>query len=265
MNGGRMQLQRVNYDEIATEYDRRYQVSPMKPVGAALRTVLGGLGAARVLEVGCGTGHWLAELAAPGREMFGLDASMGMLRAAQAKVASSAYLAHGQAEHLPFRAASFEFVYVVNALHHFTDRQRFIDEARRVLAPGGALAIIGMTPPRREDWYVYEYFDGTYEIDIARFASRETLRDWLTAAGFVRVESRIIHEINEERVGRAVLDDVFVEKRSTSQLALLSEEAYQIGIRRLRAAIARAEATGRPVTFRSRLQIVMLLAHVPMR
>jgi len=144
-----MQLYRVNYDEIAAEYDRRYQASPMKPVGSALKTVLGGLGAARVLEVGCGTGHWLAELAAPRREMFGLDASMGMLRTAQAKVASSACLTHGRAENLPFRAASFEFVYVVNALHHFEDRQRFISEARRVLTPGGALAIIGMTPPRR--------------------------------------------------------------------------------------------------------------------
>ena len=80
-----MQLYRVNYDEIAAEYDRRYQASPMKPVGSALKTVLGGLGAARVLEVGCGTGHWLAELAAPRREMFGL-ASMGMLRTAQAKL-----------------------------------------------------------------------------------------------------------------------------------------------------------------------------------
>lgn len=256
---------RVNYDEIADQYDRRYQVSPMKPVGAALKTVLSGLGAARVLEVGCGTGHWLAELASPAREIIGLDSSMGMLRSAQAKAPPSTHLAQGRAEYLPFPLDSFEFLYVVNALHHFADRQRFIGEARRVLAPGGALAVIGSVPPRREDWYVYEYFEGTYETDLARFASREMLRGWLSAAGFVRVESRVIHEIDDELAGRAILDDLFIEKHSTSQLALLSDDAYRTGVRRIRAAIARAEATRRQVTFRSRLQLVMVTAHVPSR
>lgn len=50
----------------------------------------------RVLELGCGTGHWLAQLAAAGCDVAGLDASQEMLRRAAVRVTGD--LRHGRAE-----------------------------------------------------------------------------------------------------------------------------------------------------------------------
>jgi ubiquinone/menaquinone biosynthesis C-methylase UbiE len=67
-----------------------------------------------------------------------------------------------RAEALPWRDATFDRVFCVNALHHFADRVRFFAEARRILKPGGALMSIGKDPHAdRDSWWVYDYFPET--------------------------------------------------------------------------------------------------------
>jgi SAM-dependent methyltransferase len=53
----------LNYDSIAASYDRRYLVNDYSGVGDALLAFVGRDLRGRVLEVGCGTGHWLRLLA----------------------------------------------------------------------------------------------------------------------------------------------------------------------------------------------------------
>lgn len=252
----------VDYDAIAATYNRRYEANPMQPVADALEAVAASLHAMRVLEAGCGTGRWLADLAAPGRALYGLDASRGMLQGA-AQRSARLNLADGRAEALPFPATSLDFVYAVNAIHHFADQPRFVREARRVLRPGGALAVIGTGRVEEADWCVYEYFEGTLDLDRARFPTPEVLGGWMAAHGFEAVESRVVYEIDERFVGREIFDNPFMHKHATSQLVLLSDEAYAEGLQRMEAAIAAAEAAGEQAVFRSRLQLVMVLGRVP--
>jgi SAM-dependent methyltransferase len=158
-------------------------------------------------------------------------------------------LLRGRAAQLPFSHATFDLVYCVNAIHHFDHPRAFISEARRLLRPGGRLAVIGMDPHgRRESWYVYRYFHGVYETDLRRFPSWAEIAGWMSAEGLA-VECRIVERIWDPKTGREVLDDPFLRKNSCSQLALLSEEAYQAGLRRIRAALDRAEAAGETLTF----------------
>ncbi len=252
----------VDYDAIAATYNRRYEANPMQPVADTLNELAGSLAAQNVLEAGCGTGRWLADLAAPGRALYGLDASRGMLHGA-AQRGGRLNLVHGRAESLPFRTASFDFVYAVNALHHFADRLRFVQEARRVLRPGGALAVIGTGRVEQADWCVYEYFEGTLALDRARFPTPERLGGWMSASRFEGVESRVVYEIDERFVGRDVFASPFLEKHATSQLVLLSDEAYAAGLQRMEETIAAAEAAGEQAEFRSRLELVMVLGRVP--
>src|SRR5215475_7078210 len=133
---------KVDYDRIAPAYDRRYAERSYAGVGDALARFLGD--AARVLEVGCGTGHWLAQIGASGRSAFGVDASPAMLR--RARTSTDARVAVATASALPFEAARFDAVVCVNALHHFPDKPRFLAEAWRVLRPGGRFFSVGMDP-----------------------------------------------------------------------------------------------------------------------
>src|SRR5262249_32615783 len=153
---------RVDYDTIAPTYDERY-ASPFgeaqHTIPAALRELLRPDLSNRVLEVGCGTGFWLGSFSADD-QIFGIDLSIPMLNTARKRHPA---VACGMAEHVPFPAGAFEVVYCVSAFHHFVGKETFIHEARRILDSGGMLAIIGMDPHgRRDHWYIYDYFKGTF-------------------------------------------------------------------------------------------------------
>lgn len=254
----------VNYDAIAPHYHQRYAVNAMPGIAAWLRGLVPGAG--RVLEVGCGTGRWLAELAAAGPRLFGLDFSAGMLRQAQSLLPGPlpATLAQGTAGALPYAGHSFDLVYAVNALHHFPDQPGFVREARRLLRPGGALAVAGLDPHSgRDRWYLYDYFPGTLAADQARFPSAGALVNWLVAAGFERAAWHVPERIQSRVVGRALLADHFVQPHGTSQLALLSAADYEAGLDRLRAAIAAAEAAGSEAVFEADLAMSAVIGFVP--
>ena len=253
----------VNYDQIAPAYHQRYALNALKGVAAALLALVRECGAQQILEVGCGTGRWLAELQAVAHRVYGLDLSPGMLGQARQQDARFRLMC-AHATRLPFPGAAFDLVFCVNALHHFDAPRVFISEARRLLRPGGALAVVGMDPHTgRDDWYVYHYFEGTLAADLARFPSAGTILDWMIASGFDQVERRVAEHISRHFVGREVLGDYFLQKHSTSQLALLTDEAYAAGVRRIEAALAAAEAEGETLVFPNDLSLTILIGRTP--
>ncbi len=239
----------LNYDPIAHTYHERYRVRLLKGVAGRLRSLAERAQAQRVLEVGCGTGRWLVELQPLVPQVVGLDLSLSMLRKAQ-ELGENCWLACGQAGELPFPAHSFDLVFCVNALHHFPDPARFICDASRVLRIGGILAVIGMDPHRgRDRWYLYQYFEGTYKTDLRRFPSGGQILDWMGSAGFRKAQWGIAEHIIHPMTGEAVLADPFLQKNGTSQLVLLTNQAYDLGIERIRSDLREAAAHGETIIF----------------
>ena len=243
----------VDYDDIADRYDARYAHYAYDGVRETLLNFLGPEPNA-VLEVGCGTGHWLAvaqearlkplpygdnrsaKALAERPILAGVDRSAPMLERARI-AAPSARLIKARAEDLPWRDAAFDRLFCVNALHHFADRGRFFAEARRVLKPGGGLLTIGKDPHTdRDEWWVYEYFDETRAIDRERFARVRTLRGEMALAGFAWAESSEADHIEVLRPAGEALTNGVVDRSFTSQLTLLSDEAFSEGAERLRRA-----------------------------
>ena len=250
----------VDYNRIAASYDQRYTVSRMPGVEAALLEMVQIHQPAVILEAGCGTGHWLEVLRPTGGQVYGLDLSPGML--AKAHQAGLHELVCGRATRLPLAAESCDLIFCVNAIHHFGEPQRFIHEAHRLLRPGGILAITGSDHATSPDaWYVYDYFPGTFETDLQRFPSRRQIMDWSSQAGFHSREWQVVEQIESQRLGRDVFNDPFLKKDSTSQLALLSDEAYAAGMQRIQKAIEEAEMRGEEAVFDTRLKLVMFTAH----
>ena len=259
----------VDYDRIAPGYNRRFAEGSEKVgLAAALLGLVeavapaGGGDVARILEVGCGTGYWLASLHTASEQLYGLDLSAGMLAQARSREERLA-LARGRACHLPFAGACADLVYCVNAIHHFQRQRDFVFEARRLLRPGGTLVVAGMDPrAHRHRWYVYDYFAGTYETDLDRFPSWGTVTDWMVEAGFEQIEWQIVDRIQDDKVGRGIFSDPFLQKDACSQLALLTDKAYAAGLRRIATAVAEAEAGGAPIPFATDLSQAMLAGRV---
>lgn len=234
----------VDYDHIAPTYDRRYEQNQYAGVEQALLEFVNRDSGQQVLEVGCGTGHWLQVLHAWGLNGAGLDASAEMLARAQAGLPGIA-LVQGRAERLPWTAESFDRVFCINALHHFVDKQAFLAEARRILRPGGMMLTVGLDPHRGTDqWYVYEYFPGSAEIDKQRFPASSTIREWMHNVGFQNCVTGQVQHFATRLPARQALEQGRLDKTRTSQLSILTEEEYQRGIQRIRLDLEHAEARG---------------------
>jgi SAM-dependent methyltransferase len=90
-------------------------------------------GAATVLDAGCGDGALAAAAAAGPLHVVGLDAAAPMVRAA----GRYGPVVRGDVTALPVADASVEAVVSVNVLDHLERPAAALEEARRVLRPGG--------------------------------------------------------------------------------------------------------------------------------
>jgi arsenite methyltransferase len=109
-----------------------------------------GLGeGARVLDVGCGTGRlarWIAERLGPKGSVVGIDPLEHRISVARSHVGAVRFEV-GRAEDLgAFGDCSFDAVCLSSVLHWVSDKARALAEIRRVLRPGGRLAVT--TPPQ---------------------------------------------------------------------------------------------------------------------
>lgn len=109
-----------------------------------------------VLEVGCGSGAFLTFVAravgARGK-VYGLDIQKKMLDQVRAKLARPEFadiknieLIKASAYQIPLPNNSLDVVYFVTVLQEIPDRQKALIEARRVLKPGGYLAVTEILP-----------------------------------------------------------------------------------------------------------------------
>lgn len=258
----------VDYDRLAFTYDRRFVGDEQSGIAAALLAICKELNPRNVIEVGCGTGRWLAEIrarygpAGATSQHHGLDPSTAMLAKARTRD-PGLHLTRGRASHLPFPADAFNLVYCVNALHHFARPQDFILEARRLLQPGGGLAVVGMDPRvERCEWYIYHFFENTRAADLKRYPAWGAVLDWMITAGFEQIRWREIERYTHAYIDEAVFEDPFLRKESTSQLVLLSDDAYAQGLHKMRQAIAKARSAGETMIFAVDIPMDMLFGRI---
>jgi ubiquinone/menaquinone biosynthesis C-methylase UbiE len=147
-------------DRDVSAFDRRaasYEQGPLGQWHVALSRRVAGLvptgdsSPRSILDVGCGTGALLRELArrAPlPPACVGVDAAPGMTAAAAASAAGlRVHIAAARAEALPFRDGAFDMVVSSLSFDHWGDQQQGLAECARVLRPGGSLLLVDLFSP----------------------------------------------------------------------------------------------------------------------
>ena len=150
----------------------------------------------RALDVATGGGHTALCLARHGWNVTLGDIAPRMLENAQALLAEEGFSAETKifpAEQIPFPDASFDLVSSRVAPHHFSSPEKFVNEAARVLKPGGHFLLIdGSVPdedPQTEEWlhHVEKWRDPSH----GRFLSRAGWQTLVTNARMTVVRSEL--------------------------------------------------------------------------
>lgn len=116
----------------------------------------------RLIDIGCGAGHYAVALLERGAEVVGIDGSAELLAHAKEKVGERAELRlHDLERPLDFAPdASFDVALSALVIHHLRDRAGLLAEVFRVLKPGGRF-LVSTTHPAA-DW---KHFGGSYFAD----------------------------------------------------------------------------------------------------
>jgi demethylmenaquinone methyltransferase/2-methoxy-6-polyprenyl-1,4-benzoquinol methylase len=159
-----------------------------------------------VLDACCGTGDLAIAAARCGAQVTGLDFSGRMLERAQRKAPELKWV-RGDVLAMPFAVGSFDGVTVGFGVRNVADLAVALVELRRVLRPGGRLAILEITRPRGVLAPFYRFwFDGVVPLlgkvlpggraytylpaSVRRFPGPEELADLIVRAGFRDVDVR---------------------------------------------------------------------------
>jgi ubiquinone/menaquinone biosynthesis C-methylase UbiE len=179
------------FDSTASTFERHRSFPKGVPeaIRSAIWSAVGLSAAARVLDIGAGTGRIGRAFVAAGDTYVGVDTSLAMLQEFSAS-SSNCTLTQADGSHLPYSDGSFDVVLLMQVLSGASDWKGIVSEARRVVRSGGCV-VVGQTinPESGIDAQLKRRLKGVLEeLKVDTFRPEQSRRqavEWLDA-GAVR-------------------------------------------------------------------------------
>ena len=199
---------------------------------------------AKILDIACGRGAVLfpaAQRVGPGGHVIGIDLADGMARETQQEIErrdlKQAEARQMDAEHLTFPDSSFDFVLCGFSLQFFPHLEQAFSEFRRVLKPGGRIAVTTWgADDERWDWYadLRKAHGAVLKLGSQSLDTPEEIKRWFSQAGFVNIqihtkEMDMIYREEEEwwNVEWSISGRAGLEKLSPEALEQFKAEAFE--------------------------------------
>ncbi len=130
--------------EVAKNYDCYYGTEIGSKIDRIEKNIIseltGSLHRDKILEIGCGTGHWTEYFNEEGFDVTAIDVSEPMLKIAAAKKINASFV-RADANHIPISSESYSYAASITMLEFVDDRDLVLSEIFRILKPGGYLIL----------------------------------------------------------------------------------------------------------------------------
>jgi SAM-dependent methyltransferase len=218
--------------ESASDYARLRHIH-----GPLLEAILSGSNlhrGSKVLELGCGTGNYLRAIGSrTGCSAWGIDPSSDMLNQARSRQPEVAWIC-APAENPAITDVQFDFVFTVDAVHHFQDRARVFSEVIHLLRNTGTFCIATDSEEIIQNRTPLSiYWPETIELELARYPRISALETELQDAGLV--------DLHRQEVSTSgwLTDPTPYRNKAFSALRLLPEPIFERGLSHLEAELAK--------------------------
>ena len=163
------------YDVTADIYDERYSDEQHLKYWKTLESVE--VAGAVVLDVGCGSGMFFSEVAPKAKTVVGVDVSKQLLLKAKANAAANVDVVQADADHLPFRDATFNSAFSFTVLQNMPKPAKTLQEIKRATKKGGKIAVTGLKKAFPETSF-HDMVDGS-GMEIAVFVDEQEINCYI--------------------------------------------------------------------------------------
>ena len=188
----RQDKMRSFFDSVAGRLGRDYV--PGKSWKGVAETLLRLMPPMEIADLGAGEGAFALLLAQRATKVIAVDSSAKMIEVVHEQALrhgiDNVEFRQGDMEELPIEDSSVDLVFFSQSLHHALHPQRALQQAFRILRPGGRIVILDLAKHRFEEareMYADEWL-GFSEVE---------LESMLAKAGFAKVETSVVHKETE--------------------------------------------------------------------
>ncbi|MBP5452745.1 MAG: methyltransferase domain-containing protein [Treponema sp.] len=201
-----------------------------------------------VLDLACGTGNYLLSQQEYYKDKnirwIGIDLSMDMLNMAKSKNLTAEFI-NSDAESYNLEEESVDLVVCNFAFHHFENKQKCLGKIYATLKKGGILRFRNIEPECMKDWWVYKYCLETFYEDMHRFWPKDLMMYELKKNNFKNITAKREYYEKSKPISELVEN---YKRRDTSQLAMIGDEMYDKGMKRVMQEVNQGESEYKDVT-----------------
>ncbi len=189
-------LSKKHFDRQAAEYDQRdtYYYSQNGKISCRdIAEQIKDLPYESLLDVGCGTGFLIDILTRQKAAKYcGVDLSDEMIRVANEKTIKGAEFRTGSADKLPYPDETFDIVTCSQSFHHYPYPEEAMQEALRVLKPGGLYILSDTGVGGLGAWIDNHILFKLMKSGDCHTTDRKGIEKMMRNAGFTITDSRQI-------------------------------------------------------------------------
>lgn len=179
-----------------------------------------------ILDYGCGTGNFAHAIGLlTGASAYGVDPSEEMLKRALEKGIDAR---KGDHTAIPYDDCFFDFIYMINVIHHVPNLNSMFSELRRVLKPDGRICIITESHEQLATRFWVKHFSSTVNVEKKRYPDIPTIIEAAKSSGLSEYKIVKTDFAQEVHVTKEFVR--LAENKGFSMFHLIDEKDYQKGI-----------------------------------